>query len=228
MLTKLVTAQVSHNYKDAYGDTNALVAGEVYELVFKDWANFNEVIALGKLVDVTDVLQADLTIIGANKPRRLNQAAIPASGLSAHQVAPGEMVLCRVGTAEVQTLAPSGAETSDCLATSGSYTLAFGADETDSLAFDADSTAIGVALNALDTISAAGAVTVAGAGLGASAGMAVTFAVTAGDVAALVVDSTALSGPFTVVNVTETTPGSGVMHVVYNDAIEGVDSIALA
>jgi len=213
MITRLITALADHNHEDYEGVMWTLVDGVSYELAFKDKANYLAIIALGKME----------AAVVAN-PRRLSQAALPSSGDAADEIDVGEMLICRVGVAEIQTV------TSDVVATGGSWTLAFGADETDPIDWDADIDAISDALNLLDTIIAVGGVVVTGDDRTSTSATTITFLVTAEDVAQIASDDALLTGgaAITVTDATGTAGSTTSINLVFNDIHAGVVSAALS
>lgn len=123
-------------------------------------------------------------------------------------------------TAEVQTLTP------DVVATSGHYHLTFGGETTGEIAHDADAATVQTALNNLSTISSIGNVTVSGNALSVGGDMTVTFASSAGNVAMLSIDTSALTGPSSV-DISETTRGNNEEWIsrnsnVISDALTGL------
>ncbi|MFC1766868.1 flagellar filament capping protein FliD [Planctomycetota bacterium] len=122
-------------------------------------------------------------------------------------------------TAEVQTLTP------DVVATAGTYTLSYGSD-TANLNWNDDASAIQTALNALDSITAIGGVTVSGNGLNAGGDLTITFASAADNVNMLTVNPAGLTGTSSV-TVAETTRGNNEAWIsrnanVISDAVTGL------
>jgi flagellar hook-associated protein 2 len=125
--------------------------------------------------------------------------------------------------AEVQTLA------TDAAATAGTFTLSFGGQTTDALAYNASISDIQTALNALSSVTAAGGLTVAGSTLNAGGPMTFTFASSAGDVSAVSINATGLTGP-TSATVSETTRGNNEEWInrnsnIITDAVTGLTLI---
>ena len=114
--------------------------------------------------------------------------------------------------AEVQTLTP------DAVATAGTYTLTYGGETTSALNYNASTTDVQTALNALSTISAIGNVTVGGNDLTSTSGMTVTFASSAGNTSMISINIGSLTGP-TAVTVSETTRGNNEEWVSRNSNI---------
>ena len=114
--------------------------------------------------------------------------------------------------AEVQTLTP------DVVASAGTYTLTYGGETTSALAYNASTTDVQTALNALSTVSAIGNVTVAGNDLTSTNGMTVTFASSAGNTSMISIDIGSLTGP-SAVTVSETTRGNNEAWVSRNSNI---------
>lgn len=114
--------------------------------------------------------------------------------------------------AEVQTLTP------DAVATAGTYTLTYGGETTSALNYNATTTDVQTALNALSTVSAIGNVTVGGNDLTSTNGMTVTFASSAGNASMISIDIGSLTGP-SAVPVSETTRGNNEAWVSRNSNI---------
>jgi flagellar hook-associated protein 2 len=105
-------------------------------------------------------------------------------------------------TAEVQTLTP------DVAPTDGHYHLSYGGQTTGEIAYNADTTTIRSALEALSTVSS-GDITVGGGANGLADGaLTFEFLSTAGDVDMISIDDTALTGPTTTCSIVETTKGN--------------------
>ena len=103
--------------------------------------------------------------------------------------------------AELQTLAL------DSVATSGTFTLTFGGETTTALQYTATLQDIEDALDALDSITAVGGITVGGFALNAAGDTTFTFLNTAGDVSMISIDAGSLTGP-TTTEIAETTKGN--------------------
>jgi len=103
--------------------------------------------------------------------------------------------------AELQTLAL------DSVATSGTFTLTFGGETTDSINSGDSTTIIQTKLNALDSITAVGGVTVGGTALDVEGNTTFQFVVAAGDVSMISIDAGNLTGP-TTTEIAETTKGN--------------------
>ena len=103
--------------------------------------------------------------------------------------------------AEEQTL------TLDSVATSGTFTLTFGGETTTALQYNATLQDIEDALDALDSITAVGGVTVGGFALNAAGDTTFQFVVAAGDVSMISIDAGSLTGP-TTTEIAETTKGN--------------------
>jgi len=170
------------------------------------------IIALGGVVvtgeDMTSVAGMVVTFLPAADDA--DMFTIDTSALtSSITVANVETAKGDVGvTAEIQTLTP------DAAAVSGSFTLAFGADTTAALDWDADTTAIQAALNGLASIIAVNDVVVSGSDFTSTGGLVITWLIGEGDMAAIVVDDALLAGSITVSIVeSETGDDGGVADV---------------
>jgi flagellar hook-associated protein 2 len=93
------------------------------------------------------------------------------------------------------------------VATSGTFTLTFGGETTTALQYNATLQDIEDALDALDSITAVGGVTVGGTALNAAGNTTFQFVVTAGDVSMISIDAGSLTGP-TTTEIAETTKGN--------------------
>jgi len=120
---------------------------------------------------------------------------------------------------EVQTL------TLDAVADGGSFTLSFGGEATDSIDYTDTIGTIQTKLNALDSITSVGGVTVGGTALNVAGVTTFTFLSTAGDVSMISIDAGSLTGP-TTTEIAETTKGNdGWINRnsnSINDALSGV------
>jgi hypothetical protein len=116
-------------------------------------------------------------------------------------------------TQEVQTL------TIDAPATEGTWTLTFGGQTTTDIAYNAATSAVKTALEALSTVEVDD-IAVGGSALSAGGPMTFTFIASLGDVADLTVDDTGLIGP-TTSGVVETTPGELVAGS-FGETVKGV------
>ncbi|TFG49410.1 MAG: hypothetical protein E4H40_03055 [Candidatus Brocadiia bacterium] len=105
-----------------------------------------------------------------------------------------------VTTSEVQTL------TLDDVATGGTFTLTYKGQTTAPIAYNADTATIQAALEALSTVSA-GDITAGGTGLDQAGDTTFTFNAALGDVGAISINKSGLTGP-TSAAITETTKGS--------------------
>ncbi|MFC1676900.1 flagellar filament capping protein FliD [Planctomycetota bacterium] len=127
-------------------------------------------------------------------------------------------------TAEVQNL------TTDAVAAeSGSFTLSFRGKTTTSLAYDSTIQQIEDALNALDTITDVGGITLSGNNFtnAGGANMDITFLAAAGDVEMISIDKDTLDGPSTF-TIAETAKGvDGWLHRNSNSINDAVSGISL-